>query len=76
MSFNQKGGYAGHQSSMSAYSNNKINVEESFHNKRDNTSSGELGGMRASYNLPNPTGNDHVSSINIDENGNTGGNES
>ena len=31
MSFNQKGGAVGHQSSISAYSNNKVNVEESFH---------------------------------------------
>ena len=71
MSFNIKTGVGGHQSSVSAYSGNKINVEESFHERR-NIESNELGD-RNSYNLAN-TGKDRISSIN-DPNGNAGGNE-
>ena len=50
MSFNIKPGIAGaHQSSVSGYSGNKINVDESFHIK--GTVSGEAPDQRASYNI-------------------------
>ena len=70
MSFNIKTGVGPHQSSVSAYSNNKIPVDESFHN-RQVTGSQELGVDRASYNIT--TGKEEISSINDPNNGNAGG---
>lgn len=75
MSFNVKTGVGGgmHQSSVSAYSGNKIPVEESFHQRR-NQESEDLGdATRNSYNLAS-TGKERISSIN-GPNGNAGAND-
>ena len=44
-----KPGLGGHQSSVSGYSGNKIDVGESFHIK--GAASTEIDGQRASYNI-------------------------
>ena len=71
MSFNVRTGVGGqHMSSVSAYSGNKIPVEESFHQRRNQESEGLGEVARGSYNLAT-TGKERISSIN-GPNGNAG----